>query len=695
MCTGSYLGGKSMTRVGIVGCGRVAEYHLRFMSSMKDCQVVGLADTNIENARSLGARFGVDTVYPSLEELLDSQGLDVLHIATPPACHYSDAKAAIERGVNILIEKPVALQQCDLVEIYDLATAKGVSICPDFIQLFHPSMERARALIESGELGRVIHCESNLSVDLNIPELREVLGLHWSYRLPGGVLHNYITHPLYLVLNWVGFPKRIVTIPKSFGTLPQGLTDHMDIVLEGERITGRVVLSAVPRFTAYYVQVFCEKGIVLVDFETMTLRVARESKLPRVINRVTSNFETSYQLSKGAVANVAAVLRKKLVPYHGLRTLMQRYYASIREHTEPPISRELALAVGKVEDSVSHQGGKLHLHLSCRPSRRANVARAQQVLVTGATGYLGTEVARHLVREGYYVRALVRPLSHTEELERLGVAIIYGDIRDLQTLQEAAGGIDIIVHVAAGLRGSNKFILDSCILGATNVAEAARANAVQRVIYISSMSVYSFAAVRRGRVITETSALDSRPEKRGISSMGKRWAEDVALSHLSDPVAPWTILRPSLIFGNGRDLVHSLEMKVGNTLICLGNRKKLLRLVHVADVAEAIIRVIRTDSTRGRVFNVSHHDQLHFRDYVKKCLRAGRYKNLRVLYLSYWLGSLGAVGVRLLRRVLGRGPNMSREQLRYLYSSVVVDSSSLRDVTGWKPSAGLLEQLLW
>ncbi|MBV9765050.1 MAG: Gfo/Idh/MocA family oxidoreductase [Acidobacteriaceae bacterium] len=677
-------------KVGVVGCGRVSEHHLRFLTAHPGTQVVGLVDVNLENARALGGKHGVSAVYSNLEEFLETARPDVVHIATPPDFHYAQAKEAIQHGVHVLVEKPTALSAAETADLYERAEANGVTICPDFSQLFHPSMQHAMALIQSGRLGPVIRCEANLTLDVNIRETREAQGLHWSYQLPCGIFHNYITHPLYLALHFVGRPKQVLTTPRSFGALPQGLTDHLEISLEGERISGRVVVSfAASR--AYYVKIFCKKGTIFVDFENVVTVVQQDSRLPRAINRVSGNFRAAYQLSKGSIGNVIYTLRKKLVPYHGLRTLIEQYYASLREGKTPPVSRDLTLAVGEAEEAIHSAAGKIHLDLSSRPSRQEDISRPEKLLVTGGTGHLGVELVRQLVRSGYYVRALVRPLSRIEDLERLGVEIVYGDIRNDNAVRDAANQTDIIIHVAAGLRGSRNFILESCVQGIRNIVEAAKSNRVKRVIYVSSMSVYDFNSIPNGSTVTELSPLEVHPELRGASSMAKREAEDIALEQIGHGDPAWTILRPTGFFGNGHKLSITLGVRMGSFLICLGTGSKRLRLIHVADVSDAIIKVIENTGTENRVFNVAHQDRLTLGRYIKNCVRkSGR---VHVVYIPYWVAYLGLLGIRALRRITGKGPSMNVQRLRYLYSSIEVDSRPLREETAWQCAGRLEDQL--
>jgi 2-alkyl-3-oxoalkanoate reductase len=680
-------------RVGIVGCGHVAEHHIRFIAQTKNGRVVGLADQDEVNARRLAEAHSVHDVYGSLEELLDRTPLDVLHILTPPAYHYDHAREALKRGIHVLVEKPCTLQACQTEELYRLAKGKGVLLCPDFIQLFHPIFQHAASVINSGRLGQVTFVEAHLSLDLNIPELREAKGLHWSYRLPGGVLHNYITHPLYLTIYWAGTPQRITVSAKSHGILPQGLTDHLAILLEGERCAASVVLSAAIQTEPYYVRVFCERGIVLVDFDTSTVLIREKSSLPRPIRRATSNFMQAWQLSAWAVKNVVNFARGKLVPYQGLQNLIPIFYSSIKDQTEPPVPPELAMSVTRVEEAIWAQAGKLNLDISPRQSKQVAVTRPERVLVTGAAGYVGSHVVRQLVKNGYYVRALVRELSHTEGLEKLGVQLMYGDVRDFNSLIKATEEMDILVHLAAALRGTQGFVLDSSVEGTKNVAEAACMGGAKRVIYMSSMSIYDYLKLRDGDVITEQSPLEEFPESRGTYSLAKRRSEDVALSHLQDESPSWTILRPSVIVGKGHDIFLPAGVKAGQFLICPSAAQKHLRLIHVEDVAAAVFELIKNEGTCGRVFTLSQPEPSTLREYVEGYIRANGHRNLRVVYVPYRLASLGMRGMTVLARLLRKDLNLNQRRLAYLYRDLYASSRALEDQTGWRPREGLLLRL--
>ena len=158
-------------------------------------------------------------------------------------------------------------------------------------------------------------------------------------------------------------------------------------MLEGERCSASVVLSGAIKTESYYVQVFCERGVVLVDFDTSAVLITRESSLPRSVRRATSNFIRAWQLSAWGVRNIVSFARGKLVPYQGLQNLIPRFYNSINDQTEPPVSPELAMAVTKVEETVFAQAGKLHVNSSPQPSKQIAVVRPRQCRFIGCHEY--------------------------------------------------------------------------------------------------------------------------------------------------------------------------------------------------------------------------------------------------------------------------------------------------------------------
>src|SRR5215469_15701931 len=116
-------------QVGIVGCGRIAEHHLRFLSEHPRIQIVAVSDPDHDRAKSLADRYRVPQRFTELRQMLEQTHLDVLHVLTPPSLHYEQAAAAIEAGVHVLVEKPVALSSREVEDLFARARQKNVKLC--------------------------------------------------------------------------------------------------------------------------------------------------------------------------------------------------------------------------------------------------------------------------------------------------------------------------------------------------------------------------------------------------------------------------------------------------------------------------------------------------------------------------------------------------------------------------------------
>jgi dihydroflavonol-4-reductase len=124
--------------------------------------------------------------------------------------------------------------------------------------------------------------------------------------------------------------------------------------------------------------------------------------------------------------------------------------------------------------------------------------------LTGATGFLGSHVARQLLSRGAQLRLLVRPTSRLDNIAELPAERVVGDLRDLESLKKGMSGCEFVFHVAADYRLWSRHgqeLYDSNVEGTRNVLAAARDSGVRRVIYTSSVATMGFG--NNGRLTDE------------------------------------------------------------------------------------------------------------------------------------------------------------------------------------------------
>jgi predicted dehydrogenase len=151
----------SAVRVGVAGVGHWARTaHLPAVAAHPDADLVAFADPDEGNIERARRRYGVKACFADPLEMLAACPMDALIVATPHVFHYGIAAAAIERGLNVLIEKPLVLDPADGRRLAEAATAAGVEIVVGYTWHYNAQVLRARQWIADGRLGEIHFVQS-------------------------------------------------------------------------------------------------------------------------------------------------------------------------------------------------------------------------------------------------------------------------------------------------------------------------------------------------------------------------------------------------------------------------------------------------------------------------------------------------------------------------------------------------------
>ena len=679
-------------KIGIVGCGLNADYHVNFARAYAGAEIVGVVDLDEAKARKFASAHAIKGHFRNVRELIAYSRPDVLHIVTPPKTHYDIAKEAIGHGLHAIVEKPFTLNTRDAKDLYALADAKRVKICPMHNHFFDPCMLKARDIVEKGRLGRVINVESYYGLNTRIDAFRRYPApnvLPWLYSLPGGVFHDFMPHPLYVMLPYTGRPCAVAVMERSHGELPRGLSDELRILINGENCTGTLIFSFAAKPHLHFVRIYGTAGMVQVDFNTMTTVFHPLSALPKAAQKVIYNVSEGKQLFTSTAVNVWNFLRGKLKPYHGMQNLIHRFYDSVKGQGEVPVSKEHALMVVEAMDEIFKQVKNIKLDFApIFPMKQTGFKEGlPKILVTGASGFLGTRLVEVLTKRGYPVRALVRKLSDTKKLESFGVEIYFGDVADLESLQPAFQNIDVVVHAAADTAGDERDGEWSTIRGTRNVLDLCGRDGIRKLIYISSCAVYGVADHRRGAVLGEDAALERFPEKRGFYSWAKLKADQIVAEAMANGALPIINLRPGTIWGpGGETFTPMMGFSLGAKLFAvIGNGKFVLPFVYIDNLVEAIIQGIEKKDTGGGIYNVVDMERITKREYMNRVVKK-IHPRAACLYIPYSLLYLVVYLQEKLFSWMGRKPFLTRYRLTSSQRSILYDSSKLQKELGWQPS---------
>jgi len=235
------------------------------------------------------------------------------------------------------------------------------------------------------------------------------------------------------------------------------------------------------------------------------------------------------------------------------------------------------------------------------------------VLVTGASGFVGSAVARALIAKGFNVRALLRAASPTKNVEGLGCELVLGDMRDAHSVRHAMHGVRYLFHVAADYRlwaRDPEEIVRNNREGTRTIMEAALEADVEKIVYTSSVATLK--PLSNG-IADETSRHDEHSAI-GAYKRSKVIAERLVERMVSDRALPAVIVNPSTPIGprdvkptpTGRVIVEAMAGRIP-AFVDTG-----LNLVHVDDVAAGHLLALERGSI-GQSYLLGGRD-VHLRD---------------------------------------------------------------------------------
>jgi scyllo-inositol 2-dehydrogenase (NADP+) len=201
------VGPSRPVRVAVVGLGKIGVAHTALLSTIPGVEIVGLADRARALARSVRGMGFRAPAYADAGAMLAATRPEAVWVCTPPDAHWPVARACLEAGAAVFVEKPLAHDVADAERIVALAAARGRPAACGYTLAFWPSFAAAGHALAAGAVGRVRAARFAMY-------LSQVFGARrgWMYeraRSGGGVVANVSAHALFLVRAWLGMPRTV------------------------------------------------------------------------------------------------------------------------------------------------------------------------------------------------------------------------------------------------------------------------------------------------------------------------------------------------------------------------------------------------------------------------------------------------------------------------------------------------------
>jgi nucleoside-diphosphate-sugar epimerase len=452
-------------------------------------------------------------------------------------------------------------------------------------------------------------------------------------RDPRNIVLEIGPHCLAPILDLLG-PLEIASVQASNRLTLQGDQEfyrRWSIEARTESAGVNLQLSFSPGFTEQAIHVRGSLASATVDFERNTYllhqhtRHGQDFDRYRMIRREANSLAiqarrslTNYSLSK-------LKLSTKGSPYGlSIARALQSFYAGLGQALDSRLSPELGQEITKLCTTIGRNGvgepAGSSAVVRCstpEPLAAACCSAPAEILILGATGFIGQELARQLLAAGRRIRLLVRnPGRLPRELQNPAVEIIRGDLTCADDLQRAIAGSRVVYHLARANVKTWQEFTEQDIEVTRRVARACVDFRVERLIYTGTIDSY-YSGAGAG-TITETTPLDPHIAWRNLYARAKAASEEILMALHREQGFSVVIFRPGIVLGRGGSPFHwGIGMWSWNAVCQIwGHGRNPLPFVLVEDVARALVAALEVAAIDGQSFNLVANTDLTAIDYL-------------------------------------------------------------------------------
>jgi predicted dehydrogenase len=327
-----------MIKVAVIGVGFMGRNHARVYSELPEAQLVAVVDADAKAASAVAERLGTKA-YVDYRQMLESEHPEAVSVAVPTALHKEVAKAVMEAGADVLIEKPIAATLEEGRFLIELSHSLNRQLMVGHIVRFNPALQALKQKLDAGDLGRIFQIVCR-RVGPFPDRIRDV-----------GVVIDLAPHDIDLMRFLTGLnPLRV------YAETAQRLhTEHEDLILGllgfPDGITGHLEINWLTPTKIREVLVLGERGLFRVDDLTQDLYFYENA-------HATSNAWAALQTLKGV--SEGSMIRFALRRYEPLKAELQAFLSAVKDRSPVPVSGEdgleaLRLALALVESGQTHK----------------------------------------------------------------------------------------------------------------------------------------------------------------------------------------------------------------------------------------------------------------------------------------------------------------------------------------------------
>ncbi len=312
-----------------------------------------------------------------------------------------------------------------------------------------------------------------------------------------------------------------------------------------------------------------------------------------------------------------------------------------------------------------------------------------EVLVTGGSGFTGSNLVKKLIAKKHRVRVLARATSKIGDLKKLGAVIINGDISNRKDVFGAVKGASRVFNIAASYRDASldeKVYWDVNYKGTINVADACLEYKVPGLVHCSTIGVVSSIENPPGDETDPYSPDDAYQRS-------KCKAEKAVLGYIKEKSLPASIIRPCAIYGPGDiRLLKLFKMAAKKRAFMLGKGNAAYHMVYIDDLTDSFVLASEISKARGEVFIIGHEEYLTLNDLFK--MIAGEFNiSSKIIHIPLLPVELLASVMEFIYKPFKKQPPLYKRRVAFFKKNRAFDISKAKKILGFKPKQSLKQGL--
>jgi predicted dehydrogenase len=335
--------------LAVVGCGAVANEHLRVLKYLDAVDAIAVCDIDEKAATRAANEWRIDRCYTDFSKMLDHEKLSIVSILTPPQYHAALAIEAIEHHVNVLVEKPLTMSTSEAESVLNSLMRNPVKLTVNYNWLMTRAMRQAISQVNTQVIGDPLGTDIKLLHTKNDPMASDEK--HWCHRLIGGRFGELLAHPVYLLQAILGNNLNVMKVlPEKRGSLRWMPYDELYVTLRSNTGVGQIYVSFNAPRPGIFIDIYGTRRILRVDLLNQNLI----SLGHRTVNKIDSAMDSltvSGKLLFSTIGNTLEYFYRE----RGQNALQSTYRSlvdSILNDSEPAVTPQTAYHTVRIVEEI-------------------------------------------------------------------------------------------------------------------------------------------------------------------------------------------------------------------------------------------------------------------------------------------------------------------------------------------------------